>query len=319
MVVYGWLALRWAIEQFQREEVLFREAERIDIWLWLRGMFRHRDARPSTGQAMLCFALVTGLSLAARILPLQDPIQVLTQMGIITLACVGGPPLFMAGIFTTRPLETLGLRRTSLRYYLFAVALAVLLFLPSTQLTYAILQQARGLREALRELTEQAKMSQAGTAGADPVSLAVLSSLLLLVALCVASCEELAFRGFILSGLSQRFKPGVALVLTSFFFALLPLNVFQLAPHFVLGLVLGLLAQRSGSVLPSIAFHFVFNTLVYHALIVCPQSFPNLFTFFFGEGELTAPGVAVGVCSALAAAGLLLLLLRYPKTTTACS
>ena len=29
MVVYSWLALRWAIEQFQREEVLFREAERL--------------------------------------------------------------------------------------------------------------------------------------------------------------------------------------------------------------------------------------------------------------------------------------------------
>ena len=31
MVIYSWLALRWAIEQFQREEVLFREAERLDL------------------------------------------------------------------------------------------------------------------------------------------------------------------------------------------------------------------------------------------------------------------------------------------------
>src|SRR5262249_16166136 len=28
MALYSWLALRWAIEQFKREEVLFREAER---------------------------------------------------------------------------------------------------------------------------------------------------------------------------------------------------------------------------------------------------------------------------------------------------
>src|SRR5262249_19265365 len=30
LLIYSWLALRWAIEQFQREEVLFREAERLD-------------------------------------------------------------------------------------------------------------------------------------------------------------------------------------------------------------------------------------------------------------------------------------------------
>ena len=39
-VLYGWLALRWAVTQFQREEVLFREAERLDIGLWLRRLFR---------------------------------------------------------------------------------------------------------------------------------------------------------------------------------------------------------------------------------------------------------------------------------------
>jgi sodium transport system permease protein len=311
MIVYGWLALRWAIEQFQREEVLFREAERVDVWLWLRGLFWDRQARPSTGQAMLCFALVVGLSLAARTLPLGDPLQALTQLGIINLACVGAPPLFLAGILTTRPLEALGLRKAPWRVYLFAVALAVLLFLPSTQLTYAILQHFSGLREALKEVTEQMKDSAPGLGAPSAVGLAVLTVLLVVVAVCVAACEELAFRGFILSGLSQRFRPGAALVLSSFFFALLPLNVFQLAPHFVLGLVLGLLVQRSGSVLPSITFHFVFNALVYHALIVCPHLFPDLFAFFVGaHGELTAAGVAVGACSTLAAAGLLLVLLR---------
>ena len=38
--IYGWLALRWAVWQFQREEVLFREAERLDVGLWLRRLFR---------------------------------------------------------------------------------------------------------------------------------------------------------------------------------------------------------------------------------------------------------------------------------------
>src|SRR5262249_21782697 len=58
MMLYGWFALRWAIEQFKREEVLFREAERLDIGLWLRGLFRHKESLPSTGQALACFSLI---------------------------------------------------------------------------------------------------------------------------------------------------------------------------------------------------------------------------------------------------------------------
>src|SRR5207253_4369905 len=56
--LYSWLALKWAILQFQREEGLFREAERIDVRLWLRSLFREKEALPSTGQAFFCFGLV---------------------------------------------------------------------------------------------------------------------------------------------------------------------------------------------------------------------------------------------------------------------
>ena len=52
MIVYSWLALRWAIGQFQREEVLFREAERLDIGLWLRRLFRDKEPLPSAGEAL---------------------------------------------------------------------------------------------------------------------------------------------------------------------------------------------------------------------------------------------------------------------------
>ena len=50
-----------------------------------------------------------------------------------------------------------------------------------------------------------------------------------------ALCEELAFRGFILTGLRRRFRPWTAVFLSSFLFALFQMNVFQFADHFVLG------------------------------------------------------------------------------------
>src|SRR5262249_4151797 len=61
IVLYSWLALRWAIEQFKREEVLFREAERLDIGLWLRRLLREKEALPSAGQAFFCFFLIVAL------------------------------------------------------------------------------------------------------------------------------------------------------------------------------------------------------------------------------------------------------------------
>ena len=57
-----WSTRRWPcagpIDQFQREDVLFREAERFSLSAWLRHLFRDREPTPTGGQAILCFALI---------------------------------------------------------------------------------------------------------------------------------------------------------------------------------------------------------------------------------------------------------------------
>lgn len=76
-----------------------------------------------------------------------------------------------------------------------------------------------------------------------------------------ALCEEIAFRGFILSGFCRGGRIYIALVFSSLAFGvmhLIPQQVFNAA---LLGLVLGLMAIRSRSLVPGIAFHFVFNGL----------------------------------------------------------
>ena len=106
MVLYSWLALRWAIEQFKREEVLFREAERLDIGLWLRRLFREKEPLPSTGQAFFAFTLIVLL----RWITLGDtgPGSLVVRTGIAYLTFVAAPPLFMALVLTTRPLAGAG-------------------------------------------------------------------------------------------------------------------------------------------------------------------------------------------------------------------
>ena len=60
MLVYAAVSLRWAIDQFQREDVLFREAERFSLVTWLRHLYRgdHRfELRAHDGGVMVELAV----------------------------------------------------------------------------------------------------------------------------------------------------------------------------------------------------------------------------------------------------------------------
>jgi sodium transport system permease protein len=260
---YSWLALRWAIEQFKREEVLFREAERLDVALWLRRLFRDKEATPSTAMAFCCFGLIMALRWVS--IGLGPTLTLVQSSGIGLLAFMAAPPVFMALLLTKRPAESLALRRPPAQSVLSAVLLALLLLPPLVEMTnYAVrqfpeveglLRQHHPMTQALEELREQGQ-------GVGWRALRLTGLYVLVFAVLPAVCEELAFRGFILTGLRRRFRTGTAIVISSFLFAVAHMNVFQFLPTFVLGLVLGVLAVRGGSVLPGMAYHLVHNGLL---------------------------------------------------------
>jgi sodium transport system permease protein len=305
MLVYSWLALRWAIEQFQREEVLFREAERFDPVLWLRRLFRDKEALPSAGQAIFCFVLVFALS--RLFLSAGEHLPTLARVGIGYLAFVAAPPLFMALLLTKRPLDGLALRAPPWFGWVAALLLAVLLFLPLGELTWLIFRQFPHLRETLRELADAARSKPSVPA----TDLGKASLWLTVLALVQAIGEELTFRGFILTGLARRYRPWTAILLTSFLFLLFQMNVFQALPHLLLGIVLGYLTLRTGSVGPAMLFHFAYNVLVYQVLLLGPSTFPTAFALFIdahADGALTGAALALGGLSALLAAAVFLAL-----------
>jgi sodium transport system permease protein len=84
-------------------------------------------------------------------------------------------------------------------------------------------------------------------------------------------CEEVAMRGFILSGLEHQHRTRSAILLSALMFGFLHvlLSLFQqLFNATLLGIVLGLLAVRSRSIFPGILFHFVNNALLVSLSIV---------------------------------------------------
>jgi sodium transport system permease protein len=255
MALYSWLALRWAIEQFKREEVLFREAERLDIMLWLRRLFREKETLPSAGQAAFCFALIIGLRWLS--LGMGGRLPPLVHMAIVLLAFVATPAVFMAVVLTTRPIESLGLSPARPRAYLKALILAAVVVGPLVQLTLAIYEQLDKIKELVQAHQGMVDVFTDLSTGEEPAGWALFSLVLL-----PAVCEEIAFRGFILNGLRRRFRPWPAIALSSFLFALYHMDVFQFLPTFVLGVALSLLTVRSSSILPAMLFHLLHNGLL---------------------------------------------------------
>jgi sodium transport system permease protein len=245
IALYSWFTLRWAIDMFNREEVLFREAERIDVRLWLRRLFRDKEATPTAGQALACFGLLVGLRWLS--LGLGAELPLLARSGVVLAAFVATPPLFMALLLTRRPREGLSLRMPSPGY----VAVALLL-LPLAEWVYQEVQRFPNLVGLLRErqlFVESAHELQ-GTGAAVPWVVYVAT-----LALVSAVSKELAFRGLILNGLMRRFRPWTAVLVSSFLVAVYHMNVFVLLPAFVFGVALGVLAVRSRSIVPGILLH----------------------------------------------------------------
>jgi len=87
------------------------------------------------------------------------------------------------------------------------------------------------------------------------------ASLLFIGALSPAICEELLFRGFILQGLRGSVRPWVAVVVTALLFGLLHMSIYRLAGTTALGVLMGFLVLRTGSIYPAMLFHFVNNAL----------------------------------------------------------
>jgi sodium transport system permease protein len=86
---------------------------------------------------------------------------------------------------------------------------------------------------------------------------------LLVIAVLPAVCEEIVFRGVLLTSLAARIGPGLAVYLTAGVFGLIHFDPIRLLFTFVLGLVLGALRVRTGSLWPPVVVHLTLNTLTF--------------------------------------------------------
>lgn len=244
------LSIRWAIDQFNSEGVLFRESERLDLNLWLTHLVRDREETPGVAQAALCGVLILVIRFFLSF-TLHGPTSFLefAQLALITqLVVVLTPALLMTIMFTRSPRKTLLLSLPPWWGVPVAVVLAALLHPVATAIQDLVMR----LYPLQSEIAEELSRLVVGEGN--------VLALLLVLALAPAICEELAFRGFVLSGFRHLGHKWQAIVLSSVFFGLSHAIFQQSLIASLLGLVLGYVAVQTGSILPGIVFHALHNS-----------------------------------------------------------
>ncbi len=106
----------------------------------------------------------------------------------------------------------------------------------------------------------------------------------LAIGLLAPLAEELVFRGAILKVLlNSRLSVVNAIVVSALLFALVHANPAQMPYAFLIGLLLGWMYWRTGSILPGMAYHWVNNSVAYVMYNLWPDPDIKLIDIFQGS------------------------------------
>ena len=95
----------------------------------------------------------------------------------------------------------------------------------------------------------------------------------LAIGLLAPLSEEIVLRGAVLKELlkSPKLSPRAAIAISAVFFALIHMNPAQMLHAFLIGLLLGWMYWRTGSILPGVAYHWANNSIAYIMYNIYPD------------------------------------------------
>lgn len=260
-LVCAYLSTRWAVYQFNQEAVLFRAGEKVNLKGWLLNSYRQRGTLPPVGASLVFGVVLTLAFYGLQVLLSPSPAEgesvgfgffefftntLLTQISVAVLA------IGLAFLFSRSVREALLLRLPSWQAAIGAVLLALcvhpLVILGSKWISQLFPPNEN--LEAAQQLLTQALEGQ-------PWWL-----LWILIGLTPAICEELIFRGFVLSGFRKRGLWLVGLVMSSILFGLAHGILQQAIMAMIVGCLIAWIVIRSGSLFVGMLYHCTHNSLM---------------------------------------------------------
>ncbi len=309
-----WMAVRWVVHQFNSESVLFRASERFGVAKWIGHVMRERHELPSLGNAILCglMILVIKFFVSIAATPPSNWTSFSQQTVIILVVSVAVPALFMAIMLTRNPRKSLRLRPCTIPAACAAVLAAICLnpllmwFTALVMTVYPPGPELMGLQASVQAILDGAPSWWA---------------ILLIFAVAPAVVEELAYRGFILSGFQSMRNKWHAILLTSLMFGVAHSVLQQTVITSVAGVILGIIAVQTRSLLPCILFHATHNGLTVMLGITPPETIhasPLLSQILYtNDGATFQYSLVPGIIMSLIGIALIAWFLRFDHSTQA--
>jgi sodium transport system permease protein len=240
-VIYAVLTLLLAARVFHREQVLLGGRESVRSFFQFE---RPKLGTPTPAFSFIAFAIMFVLLFYGTLLLTgADVITMIlgTQLGFFL-----APALVLAALMRFSPRETFFLRLPDWRGIVAAVVIGLSAWTVAAGILVRLLPPPDSVIEALE------KMMLLGDARTP------LWTLLLVLAVTPAVCEELFFRGLVMSGL-RRYGKWPAILISAFLFALAHSSIYRLLPTLFLGVLLGLIVWQTRSILCAMIVHAINN------------------------------------------------------------
>lgn len=304
-VMYAVAAIALAARIFGTDAILYGSQA---SWSDLLFPARRRASGPSASAAMLCLALMFPLYfLSANVVARLAGFPAAARLGLaaaLTAALFALFPLLVARWQRLGIREAFRLQPAGAVSCLGAVLLGVSLWPLAHEMF--LLQRAAGLTSLTDDRIQAAQQLVESWKGISPLWV------LLTLAIVPAACEEFFFRGYVFSALCRAVPPAATIAASAALFGVFhvvvtsALAVERFLPSTLLGLALGWVCWRTGSVFPGMLLHACHNSFL--LLIACYRD--QLAARMWGAAEQQhLPGLWLLGASLAVALGLLAVLL----------
>ena len=260
-IMYGLLALAFASRVFGEDSILTGGKT---SWSDMFAPVTEYRSVPgfSTTMAFLAvlfpgFIVVSGLVMNFASKSEASVQQMLWCNAVVTILLFVGLPFLFAHFCRLRKSSTFLLTRPTAVSVLAAALLGCAVWTLAYELEILSLNNAR-VKEFLG-LFESMKLS---------LNTVPLPVKLICLAVVPAVCEELTFRGFLMSAFLKKVPAFFAIILTAFLFGLFHVFVRdalifeRMIPSTFMGILLGYVCVRSGSIIPGVILHVIHNGLL---------------------------------------------------------
>ncbi len=261
---YSLLALLVAARIFRNERVLLGGQGAFADTFRTEGINTNSRATPGLAFTAFGIGLVLYLLFFSVFSKWNPSIGlILTQVVILVV-----PVLLLIRRLKLSYTETLSLRLPTLRRWVGVLIAGCTSAIVMGNVGGWLQNQIIPMPKMIREIMQD-EMSRLGM-DSLPLLLAFL-----MIAVTPAICEEVFFRGLILSGLRNGFSKWPAIFITAVCFGVFHMNIYQMLPAILTGFVITLIVWETHSIYAGMAYHLLHNGVL--VLVMRLKWFPDLF------------------------------------------